>query len=93
MFIPRKFEKYTNYNGYICDKRTGACEVGESRLLKVVVKMQEKYKNPYIRFMWMTKEGVNEALCVLYSDFSKNERVTKLVPFSEVEKLIMEDKQ
>lgn len=24
MFIPRKFEKFTNYNGYICDKRADA---------------------------------------------------------------------
>ena len=88
MFIPRKFEKFTNYNGYICGKRCGAHEVEESRLLKAIIKMQEKYKNPYIRFMWMRKEGCNEALCVLYSDSKKNVRATKLVTFSEVEQII-----
>jgi len=91
MFLPRKFDKYTNYNGYICDKRTCACEVEESRLLKVIMKMQEKYKKPYLRFMWMTREGVNEALCVLYSDVKKCERATKLVTFSEVERMFTED--
>lgn len=88
MFIPRKYEKYTNYNSYICDKRCGAHEVEESRLLRAIMKMQEKYKNPYLRFMWMQKEGCDEALCALYSDMKKNERATKLVPFSEVEKII-----
>lgn len=91
MFLQRKFDKYTNYNGYIVDKRTGAYEVEESRLLKVIMKMQEKYKNPYLRFMWMTREGVNEALCVLYSDVKKCERATKLVPFSEVERMFTEN--
>ena len=86
MFIPRQFEKYTNYNGYICDKRMNAHEIEVPRLLKVLADMQGKYKNPYIRFMWVT--NATEAMCVLYSDFSKNERATKLVPFSEVEKII-----
>lgn len=95
MFIPRKFDKYTNYNGYICGynghicgRGAGAHEVEEERLLNAIAKMQNKYKNPYIRFMWMTREGVEEALCVLYSDMKKNERVTKLVPFSEAENII-----
>ena len=88
MFIPRKLEKYTNYNGYICDKRMGAHEVEESRLLKVIMKMQEKYNNPYIRFMWVT--DATEAMCVLYSDMKKNVRATKLVQFSDVEKVINE---
>ena len=87
MFIPKKFEKYTNYNGYICDKRMNAHEVDDIRLMKTIAKMQEKYKNPYIRFMWVT--DATEAMCVMYSDFKKNERATKLVPFSEVEQLIM----
>ena len=88
MFIPKKFEKYTNYNGYICDRRMSAHEVGESRLLKVIMKMQEKYKNPYIRFLWIT--NAQDPMCVFYSDFKKNERATKLVPFDEVEKIIMD---
>ena len=88
MFLPRKLEKYTNYNGYICDGRKNVHEVEESRLLSAIAKMQEKYKNPYIRFMWMSKDGVDEALCILYSDIKKYERATKIVPFSEVEKVI-----
>ena len=91
MFIPRKFEKFTNYNGYICDTRKVARKIEETRLLKVLIKMQEKYKNPYIRFMWMKREGCDEALCILYSNIKKNEQATKLVPFSEVEQIIMED--
>ena len=87
MFVPRKFEKFTNYNAYICGRRMGAHEVEEVRLLKVIIKMQEKYKKPYIRFMWMTQEGVSEALCVVYSDYKKSERLTKLVPFSIAEKV------
>lgn len=91
MFIPRKFEKFTNYNGYICDKRAGAHSIEEARLLKVLIEMQNKYKNPYIRFMWVA--DAKSAMCVLYSDSKKNERATKLVPFDEVEQLIMEDKK
>ncbi len=91
MFLPRKFDKYTNYNVYIVDRRTYAYEIEESRLLKVITKMQEKYKNPYLRFMWMKREGVDEALCVLYSDKKKYERATKLVPFSEVERMFTEN--
>ena len=91
MFLPRRFDKYTNYNGYICDQRVGAHEVEETRLLNAIAKMQKKYKNPYIRFMWMTREGVEEALCVLYSDVKKNERATKLVTFGEVERIISND--
>jgi hypothetical protein len=89
MFLPRKFDKYTNYNGYICDKRMNAHEVEEARLLKAIIKMQEKYKDPYIRFMWVT--DATEPMCVLYEDLSNNGRKTKLVPFSEVERVIMED--
>lgn len=87
MFIPKKFEKYTNYNGYICDKRMNAHEVDNIRLLKVIDKLTDTYKSPYIRFMWVA--DVNNAMCVVYSDLKKNMRMTKLVPFDEAEKLIM----
>lgn len=93
MFIPRKYEKYTNYNGYIVGKsiRMEVHQIEESRLLKVLVKLQEKYKNPYIRFMWVanTTNIICSSMCVLYSDFKKNERATKLVPFDDVERIIM----
>ena len=87
MFIPKKFEKYTNYNGYICDKRMNAHEVDNIRLLKVIDKLTDTYKNPYIRFMWVV--DANNAMCVVYSDLKKNMRMTKLIPFDEAEKLIM----
>ena len=89
MFIPRIFEKYTNYNGYVCDNRMKPHKIELSRLLKVLADMQGKYKNPYIRFMWMEREGVDDALCILYSDFGKGEKATKLVTFTEVEKIIL----
>lgn len=87
MFIPKKLEKYTNYNAYIDNKRMGGHEIEEARLLKVIAKMSKKYKAPYIRFMWMSREGCNDALCVFYYDDTR----TKLLPFSEVEQRIMED--
>ena len=87
MFIPKKFEKYTNYNGYICDKRMNAHEVDNIRLLKVIDKLTESYKNPYIRFMWVA--DTDSAMCVVYSDLKKNMRMTKLVPFDKAEELIM----
>lgn len=91
MFIPRNYEKYTNYNGYIVGNRMNAHAIEEIRLLKVITKMCEKYKKPYIRFMWVT--DVDTAMCVLYSDFKKNERATKLVPFDDVERIIIEDEK
>ena len=89
MFLPRQLDKYTNYNGYIVEKRLSCVhEVEHTRICNLIKKLCCKYKNPYVRFMWMTKEGVNEALCVVYSDYKKNERLTKLIPFSEAEKII-----
>lgn len=87
MFIPKKLEKYTNYNGYIVGNRISSIVVEESRLLNVIAKMQAKYKNPYIRFMWVS--DATTTMCILYSDFKKNERATKIVPFDEVERIII----
>lgn len=87
MFISRKFEKFTNYNEYICYKSVGAHSIEEARLLKVLIEMQNKYKNPYIRFMWVA--DAKSAMCVVYSDSKKKERLTKLVSFDEAEKVIM----
>ena len=83
MFLPKQLEKYTNYNSYIVEKRLDCVhEVENKRLCSLIGKLREKFKNPYIRFMWMKQEGADEALCVVYSDIKKNERLTKLVPFS-----------
>ena len=87
MFLPKQLDKYTNYNSYIVGKRLDSVhEVEHKRLCALIGKLRTKLKNPYIRFMWMTQEGVNEPLCVVYSDSKKNERLTKLVPFSVAEK-------
>lgn len=89
--LPKKYEKYTNYNGYIVGNKKFAHAIEEIRLLKVITKMCEKYKSPYIRFMWVADAPT--AVCVLYSDVKKNEHVTKIVLFDDVEKLIMEDEK
>ena len=86
MFIPKSFDKYTNYNVYIVGGSNRAHEIEHSRLLNVIAKLREKYKNPYIRFMWVS-DGT--AKCVVYSDLKKNTRLTKLVLFDEFEKSII----
>lgn len=88
MFIDRKYNPYTNYNVYACDKRAAMHEVESDRLIKVIEQMIKKYKHPYLRFMWVVNS--QEAMCVAYSNYKKNERLTKLVPFKTVESLIME---
>ena len=84
--MKKKIDKYTNYGSYILMKRA-AHEVDKTRLVNAVDKLTEKYKNPYIRFMWVS--NVDTAMCVMYSDLKKNEKLTKLVPFDEAEKVIM----
>ena len=88
MFLPKQLDKYTNYNSYIVLRTLNSVhEVDHMRLCTLIGKLRERFKNPYIRFMTMTQDGVSEALCVVYSDFKKNERFTKLVPFSVAEKV------
>lgn len=84
MFIPRKYEKYTNYNVYIIGHRTGSHEINHERLLSFIDKLTAKYKNPYVRFMWVA--NTDKAMCVVYSDSKKNERLTKLISFDNAEK-------
>lgn len=82
MFIPRRLEKFTNYNGYaIRDKYRN--RVDTLRVCKLIGKLRKSFKAPYIRFMWM---GSNDkAMCVIYSDLKSNKRMTKLIPFEEAE--------
>lgn len=82
MFIPRRLEKFTNYNGYaIRDKYRN--RVDTLRVCKLIGKLRKSFKAPYIRFMWM---GSNDkAMCVIYSDLRSNKRMTKLIPFEEAE--------
>ena len=85
--MPRKYEKYTNYNVYIIGHKSGSHEVNHERLLSFIDKLIVKYKNPYIRFMWVS--NADTAMCLVYSDLKKNEKLTKLVSFDEAEKVIM----
>ena len=87
MFIPKSFDKFTNYNVYIIGGGNRAHEIEHSRLFNVIAKLKEKYKNPYIRFMWVSDGTIK---CVVYSDTKKNAHLTKLVLFDEFEKSIME---
>ena len=84
--MKKKIDKYTNYGGYVLMKRV-AHKIEEQRLEGVIDKLTKKYKNPYIRFMWVA--NVCSAMCVVYSDTKKNERLTKLVLFDDAEKVIM----
>lgn len=85
--MKKKIDKYTNYDVYIIVPKMAAHEVDKQRLEGVVDKLTEKYKNPYIRFMWVS--NVDTAMCIVYSNSKKNERLTRLVPFDEAEKVIM----
>lgn len=85
--MTNKIAKYTNYNAYILE-RHAAHKVDEKRLEEAVEKLTKMYKNPYIRFMWVSNS--NKAMCVVYSDTKKNERFTRLVSFDVVEEIINE---
>lgn len=52
--MKKKIDKYTNYDVYIIVPKMAAHEVDKQRLEGVVDKLTEKYKNPYIRFMWVS---------------------------------------
>lgn len=85
MFLPRQFDKYTNYNRYIVGNRS-AHEVDKLRLAEVIGELKETYKRPYIRFMWVS--DTDEAMCITYSDYKMGERLTKLIPFRELEVIV-----
>ena len=87
--LPKELEKYTNYNSYLIGYRKGQHEVNEQRLMKFIGVLIKKYKNPYIRFMWVS--NADKPMCVIYSDVKKMERATKLIPFDEAENNITEE--
>ena len=87
MFIPKKYEKYTNYNVYIIGHRDGSHEINHERLLGFIDNLTAKYKNPYVRFMWVA--NTDKAMCVVYSDMKKNERLTKLISFDNAEDVVL----
>lgn len=86
MFTMNKmFDKFTNYNAYYVANRAASKEVDETRLAKIIQALRDLLKKPYIRFMWLA--DAVEASCIVYDG---SERVTKLVPISEIEKMIEE---
>lgn len=81
-------KKFSNYNEYSLAGWQGAAKkVDEQRLVAIIDHCRRMIKNPYIRFMLVS--DVEEAHCVVYNDTN---HVTKLIPLSEVEKMIMEGK-
>lgn len=85
MFLPKKLDKYTNYNAYLAGN-SPAYEVDKLRLAEVIGKLKDKYKRPYIRFIW--NANADEAMCITYLDFKKGERLMKLIPFRELEVIV-----
>ena len=84
-FLPKKYERYTNYNGYVSDKRFSH-EVEHKRIKEVIRLLCEIFPRPYIRFMWINEP--NTARCVVYSDLKENTRFTKLMSFDSAEQYI-----
>lgn len=82
MFIPRQLDKFTNYNSYVVYEKY-ANRVDHQRLFALIKKLRGIFEHPYIRFMWMGDD--DKAMCVIYSDFKSNKRMTKLIPFEEAE--------
>ena len=80
-------DKYSNYNYYIIGASgtsIPAYKVEEVRLLKVVKACMDMLKKPYIRFMYTDRQ---EPVCTVYDG---DNRVTKLIPLTEVEQMIKE---
>ena len=75
--------KYTNYYGYRAMRRASSFEVSEDRLLKVIQAVRDLYKDPYLRFMWIS--GVTEATLLMYRDKKHFQRCT----FSELEREVL----
>ena len=93
IYKDKRIDKYSNYNGYVLAawrNKPMAVEVSEERLIKTINSCITLLKNPYLRFMYVSKKGggrYDEAMCVLYD--GKN-RLTRLVSISEIERMIEE---
>jgi len=74
----------SNYRYYIVGSET-VHEIEKERLLNALRACWDIIKAPYLRFMNVS--DCSGAYCIVYNG---NERVTKLIPFSEVEKMIEE---
>ena len=80
-------DRYSNWNYYVVGNNKLAKKVEDERILKVIGGVIKMLKKPYIRFMYTGR--FEEAACVVCDD---GRHVTKLVPLSEVEKMLKEGK-
>ena len=82
-------DKYSNYNVYIvgCSDNIDVYQLQQERLLKAIESCVKMLKYPWLRFMKVAE--VKEPHCIV---FEGDIRVTKLIPFSDVEKMIEEGK-
>lgn len=76
-------DKYTNYNYYIVGN-SSAKKVEKDRLLSLIGRMMKSkdHKSPYLRFMYVS--GQEEAVCIVMDG---KERLSKIIPFSDAEKM------
>ena len=89
MISNKIIKRYSNYNEYkLAGWNMKDCkDVDEDRLLRVIQSCRDLLKKPYLRFMLFS--GFTDAPCVVYNG---EERVTKLIPLSDVEQMIKEGK-
>jgi hypothetical protein len=83
-------DKFSNYNYYFVGRTItfdAVKEVTEERLLKVLKAINDLLKKPYLRFMFAKDQS--DAVAIVYDN---NVSVTKLVPLSDIEKMIEERK-
>lgn len=81
-------DKYSNYNSFIVGAdgtNIVAPKIEEERLRNIIESCIIMLKKPWLRFMYAS--DAIEAYCVVYDG---EERVTKLISISEVEKMIEE---
>ena len=78
----KKAQKYTNYVQY-STRPEFADKVNDEDLLRVIEKCRDRYKEPYVRFFWVSNK--EEAICQLYVN---NTKMTRLVTISELENLL-----
>lgn len=79
-------DKYSNYNPYIVGAdgtNIVAPKIEEERLQNIIESCVKILKKPWIRFMYAS--DAIEAHCIVYDG---ENRVTKLISISEVEKMI-----
>lgn len=86
MYIARKYEKYTNYNRYIVHPWAINHKVDVSLLEALITTLiNGNHKKPYVRFMWHKGD---EPMCIVYSNLTGGETLTRMVSFNEAVQII-----